>query len=351
VLAYVKKQVPQQEGQSEKAWERSCGARRFDAIRYLLPTCTKTSLGWTVNARQLAHGIQKLLSHPLSEMNLIGELLKSEGKKALPSLLLYAEKNKYMEETPKDLRAITEHVFEQTQLSQESVTLAHASHDVDRLLIASILYKYAKQPMKDVMIKVDNMSDDQKEHILDTYLGKMSPFDSPMRAFENVEFLWDITMDYGAFRDLQRHRMCTQIPQPLSTDLGYETPPDIIGAGVQEQYDQAMQKVITLYNKLRDEYPEQAQYIVPLAFNMRYLYKANLRQVWYMIKLRSTPQGHFSYRRIARLMYNEMKKRYPLIAKYLQCNMGEDELGRLQQEIKVQQKIEQGRGLKDMLKD
>jgi len=95
VLDYVKGVAPLGDGASEAAWKRACGSRRFDAIRYLLPACTKTSLGWTVNARQLSYGISKLLSHPLKEMNDIGEMLKIEGRKVLPSLLEFADKKDY----------------------------------------------------------------------------------------------------------------------------------------------------------------------------------------------------------------------------------------------------------------
>jgi thymidylate synthase ThyX len=336
VLEYVKKISPRDSKTPVPAWERACAARRFDAIRYLLPTCTKTSLGWTVNARQLAHGISKLLSHPLKEMNEIGEMIKEEASKVLPSLLRYADKNKYFTETEKAMEEAAAEI-NINDSNSEPVTLVSCPSDADDIVVASILYKYKKQPMAKVLEKVKKMPASEKGKIFDAYLGKMGQFDYPMRELEHVQFIFDIIIDYGAFRDLQRHRICTQTSQIFTTNLGYSVPDDIKNAGVLEKYKKAMEKAKEVYGKAAKKYPLHAQYLLPLGFKKRYLLTMNLREIYYIIKLRTIPLAHESYRKIAYLIYKKFKEKYPFLSKYIVCNYSKEELGRLKSEIKTEQ--------------
>ncbi|MCD6575616.1 MAG: FAD-dependent thymidylate synthase [Nanoarchaeota archaeon] len=341
VLEYVKKVAPLKEGQSEKAWERACAARRFDAVRYVLPACTKTSLGWTVNARELAHGIKKLLSHPINEMQVIGQMLKEEGKKVLPSLLKYADKNEYISETNKEMFELVKNYNFEEGDNVPVKLIAHSS-DIDDLVVAAIIYRYSNAPMEKILEKVRRMSKEEKEKVFDKYLEKMGPHDWPMRELEHVYFTWDILMDFGAFRDLQRHRICTQTPQLTTTFHGYSVPKDIVDAGFKEEFDEIMQKADKLFRKIYEKYPYEAQYIVPLAFKKRYLMTANLREMYHIIKLRTTPQAHESYRNIVRQMYIILKEKFPLLTKYMVCNMSDEELGRLKAELRLEEKIKKG---------
>jgi len=157
-----------------------------------------------------------------------------------------------------------------------------------------------------------------------------------MRELEHVQFTFDIVMDYGAFRDLQRHRICTQTNQIFTADLDYDIPKDIINAGCADRYKEAMERVKKLYYKIKDKYPLQAQYILSLGFKKRFLITMNLRELYYFIKLRTTPLAHESYRRIASKFYEIMKSKYPLLSKYIICNCSQEELGRLKSEEKTE---------------
>ncbi|MFH1972749.1 MAG: FAD-dependent thymidylate synthase [archaeon] len=337
VLDYVKTISPKNEDTPIPAWERACAARRFDAIRYLLPTCTKTSLGWTVNARQLSHGISKLLSHPLKEMNYIGESLKEEGKKVLPSLLKYANKSDYFINTNNDMNELSK-AFEIENSNIDPVVLVNGPEDADNRVIAAILYKYKQESYSRILERVRLITRESKEKILDTFLKHRGKFDSPLREFEHANFTFDIVMDYGAFRDLQRHRICTQTNQLFTNNLSYDTPEDIINAGVQEKYTQVMEKANQLYEKLKDRYPQQAQYLLPLGYRKRFLISFNLREAYYLIKLRTTPMAHASYRRIGLKMYNILKNNYPLLIKYLELETVHEELGRLKSEERTEKR-------------
>lgn len=330
VLDYVKRVSPLGNN-IQAAWERACAARRFDAIRYLLPTCTKTSLGWTVNARELAHGISKMLSSPLKEINEIGEQIKSEASKVLPSLLKFADKNNYYIKTDNEMDDLAKTISVSSS-GEEQVKIANGPEDGDNRLVTAILYKYKNQPYLDILNTVRQMSFEEKEKVVDGFLKNMGSHDNPMRELEHLNFTFDLIIDYGAFRDLQRQRMCTQTNPIFTSDLGYDIPKDIVNAGCEAKYREAMEKAKQLYEKVRIKYPLQAQYILPLGFRKRFLVTMNLREVYYLIKLRTIPLAHESYRKVAYKIYELMKQNYPLLSKYIVCNYSQEDLGRLKAE-------------------
>lgn len=336
VLEYVRGVAPLEEGGNQAAWTRATASRRFDATRYLLPTCTKTSLGWTLNARNLSHAISKLLSHPLKEMNEIGEKLKAAGGDVLPSLLKFSEKSDYICETNKDMQSFN---FDRSFFDGEKVKLVNSSSNPEDMIIASILYRYENCSFDEAKSRVVGMTLSEKEAVLDKYLGKMGKFDAPMRELEHENFTFDIVMDYGAFRDLQRHRICTQTNQLFTADLGYDVPADIVSAGMETEYRLAMDKAKAVYEKVRVKYPFEAQYLLPLGFRKRFLITMNMREVCHFINLRTTPLAHDSYRRIAYKMYEIMVERYPLLSKYIVCNYSTEELGRLKAEENTEKKV------------
>ena len=337
VLNYVKQQVPLTEGINKAAWERSCAARRFDAVRYLLPTATMTSLGWTVNARQLAHGIKKMLSSSLKEIQELGLLIKQESSKALPSLLKYADKSEYIETTEKQMPELSKIINIENQ-NIEPVTLVAPSENPENTILASILYKYKQQPLSAILEQVKSMSSEEKDKIFDNYLKHLGKFDAPLRELEHEQFIFDIIMDYGAFRDLQRHRICTQTNQLFTTNLGYDIPQDIKNAGCEEKYRYAMDKAKQLYEKIAEKYLLQAQYVLPLGYKKRFLLTMNMREIYHFVKIRTTPMAHESYRSIAYQIYQIMKNKYPLLTKYVECSYDKEELGRLKSEERTEKK-------------
>ena len=124
----------------------------------------------------------------------------------------------------------------------------------------------------------------------------------PGRAFERTDYRFELVTDYGAFRDLQRHRLLTIEWQPLTAELGYDVPEVIVEAGLAERFEESLRRSADLYYDLRREFPEQAQYAVALAFRIRYVMQMNAREAMHLIELRSGPQGHPSYRRVAQEM-------------------------------------------------
>ncbi len=167
------------------------------------------------------------------------------------------------------------------------------------------------------------MEQAEKERVFDEFMKRMGKHDMPMRELEHAHYTFDILVDYGAFRDIQRHRMATQTNQTLTTANGYDMPPEIAAIGCEKRFRQAMEAASDAFGKISERFPKEAQYVVPLAYRKRTLFTWNLRELYHFIRLRSSKEGHISYRRVAWELYKEVKRVHPLLAKYIKVDMEE----------------------------
>ncbi len=321
LIDYMKKRNPKPKGMEEKFYESVTKARACDVARYVLPASTLTNLGITVNARSLEHMIRKLLSHPLKEMKDIGKDMKQEVLKVIPTLVKYADLNPYIYETNRSMGSLSEKFRAGDGGESKPVTLVGYDKDAENKLISSIIYRYSHDPYEKIYRKISKMDMKEKGGIFDEFLKKMSGHDFPMRELEHVYYTFDILIDYGAFRDIQRHRICTQTNQELTTKNGYDIPGEITKIGLGNKVKQAMDSAKHAFEKIGKEFPKEAQYVVPLAFRKRTLFTWNLRELYHFIKLRSGKEGHISYRKIAWDIYNEVKNVHPLLAKYIKVDL------------------------------
>lgn len=320
MIGYFRKKHPKPKGMDEKIYENVTKARACDVARYVLPAATLTNLGMTVNARSLEHMIRKLLSHPLPEMKEIGKNVKKEVVKIIPTLVKYADFNPYIQETGRAMEGLCEGLEIKEKAKNKPVTLVGYDKDAENRLVSSIIYRYSHRPYESIMKNVSKMNGEEKQRVFDEYLKRMGVHDIPMRELEHVYYTFDILIDYGAFRDIQRHRICTQTNQELTTANGYEIPKEIVKIGFGNKFKQAMDSASSAFEKIREKSPKEAQYVVPLAFRKRTLFTWNLRELYHFIKLRSGKEGHISYRKIAWDIYNEVKKVHPLLAKYIKVD-------------------------------
>jgi len=323
MMDFVKQKYPKPADQDEKLYNMVSKARACDNLRYLLPTATLTNLGMTINARELEHLIKKLLSHPLEEMQDIGKEMKEKAMESAPTLIKFAEKNNYIVETKKQLKKIADWELGREAGNNQAVTIVDYDINAVNKLVAAILYPYSDLSHKEIQEKVLYMSAEKKEKIIDEALKRRDKFDAPLRELEHVYYTFDILLDYGAFRDVQRHRMCTQSNQPITVVHGYDLPPEIREAGFEEKFKAVVEKSVEAYNKIYEKFPDEAQYVVPMCFRKRVLITWNLRELHHFISLRSGKKGHASYRRIAQQCWRELNKIQPLLAKHIRVDMDE----------------------------
>ena len=330
VIDAIKHETPRSGKQTERGYEAACRAKGCDILRYVLPAATLTNIGMTVNGRVLEHLITKLLSHPLEESREIGAMMKAEAEKIIPTLLKYADRNVYMEETRQAMEALVAEQFASSHLEEvPDVSLVRYPDDAEDQLVAAILYGYTVHPWGQVQERVDKLSFEEKTRVIDEYLRRRRAHDQPLRALEQLTYTFDILVDFGAFRDIQRHRMCTQIPQELDASHGYSTPPEIAQYGLLPTYEECMARAREAHDIIARDFPREAQYVLPLAFRKRVLFTWNLREIHHFVQLRSAKQGHISYRHIAQQVFKEIERVHPLLAKYIRVDLEDYALARL----------------------
>jgi hypothetical protein len=185
------------------------------------------------------------------------------------------------------------------------VTLTDYDPEGETKIVAAALYAARELPDDRLLSLAHSMSAEERQTVLDAYVGeRRNRRHRPGRAFERTSYRFDILCDYGAFRDLQRHRLLTLEWQQLSTRHGYETPAEIADAGFEREWTEVMERAGELHAALRDHgIAEAAQYVVPMAYRIRFVMQMNAREAMHLIELRSSPQGHPAYRRIAHEMH------------------------------------------------
>jgi thymidylate synthase ThyX len=312
VTEAVKSRVPRGEKQSPRAYEAACRSTACDTLRYLLPTASHTNIGITINARSLESMIAKLLSHPLAEARQLGDDIKNEAVKVVPTLLKYADRNEYRASRNEAVTDAPATALLGVAPGQNGVRLL-APHLSEREALELIAMPYPSDAAGSLAEILDGR-------------GK---FDPAPRVFERVALTFEIVLDYGAFRDVQRHRMAAICVDPLGVSLGYEKPRDLAAFGLTHQFDELMQESAQAYERLAaNGFLYEAPYVLPLAYRVRTIFTASLRELFHFIELRSARQGHPSYRKIAQQMHAEIERVYPHVAPYIRVNRAEYALTR-----------------------
>ena len=322
---------PRPDDWTERRHAAVCRAQACDLLRYLLPASTATNVGLTVNGRALEHLLTKLYSSPLGELRALAEALRSEAVGIVPTLLKYAAPNDYLQQTPGRIAAEAARLLELEASTETAnrVQLVAAPEDPYATLATAILYEQTGLSYEACRSQVAALARPRQLEVIDAYLVGRGRHDQPLRALEHLVYSFEIALDYGAFRDIQRHRMCTQTGQVLGSHLGYETPDGLAELGHEAVYHQRLSEAAELHRRLVDEVgPEAAQYVLPLAFRKRVLITWNLRELHHFIQLRSAHQGHVSYRRVAQDCWRELDRVHPELARPIRVDLELHDLAR-----------------------
>ncbi|GAB4498656.1 MAG: FAD-dependent thymidylate synthase [Anaerolineales bacterium] len=320
----IVKRTSRRENESDEAYDRRIRSQYVDRCRFLLPAAANANVGMTANARVIEMTIRKMLSHPLEEVRQIGEKMKEVSKAETPTLVKYADANEYLMETVKGF-AIRNVEYVKNDLrmtNHESRTsdwcsLIDYDKDGEKKILAAALYRFDEMPYADALAYVKSLKKKEREQLAESLLGKLGKYDIPLRELEYSTYTFDLIMDQGAYAEFKRHRMMTQTPQRLTTRLGYTTPLLITEAGFGSRYEAAMEKAAQMYEKLHIFNPDAAQYIVPNGFNRRVLAQFNLREAFAFCQLRTAANAHFSIRRVAQKIYEDISHVHPLLSKYM----------------------------------
>ena len=358
---YLLSKTSKPEEMKQEAYERTLRARAFDISRYLLPLATNTSLGQIVNARTLETQVARLLASPCEEVRLLGERMKQAARgaawdvnaeqrrslveaiaardsglgeraraellrevKGSPTLVKYAAPSAYELATRRELAQAEAELMrgQEIELASE-VDLLDEDEPLEIELATTLLYGESRHRYRQLREAVAGLSAARREEIIELGIRHRGRHDELLRPFcAGQRFRFDILMDIGAYRDLHRHRRCVQIHQDYCFDHDFDTPREVLEAGHDEAYAATMQRAAEAGRRLaaslasRGESAQPAQYLLPLAYRTRTLFKMDFAEVVYISELRTGVAGHWSYRSVAYQMYERVAERHPALAGY-----------------------------------
>jgi thymidylate synthase ThyX len=350
----MEEKFPKTEETSKAAYTAALRAKVLDCLRGLLPAGTLTNMGVYGNGRFFESLIQKLHGNNLAELQDIGKKSYEELNKVMPSFVRRSEPshrhckafNDFNEKMEDERKALAEFSRDLPDRHTNSgVRLVEHDPQAVEKVAAAMLFSHSNQGLPELQRYCSSLSGDEIERILDVAAsGRENRRHKSPRALEHAHFTFEIVADYGIYRDLQRHRMLTQERQLLGCDYGYYFPPELEGTEMEKEYCHAMEKSKEVYDAIAGELPEEGQYVVPMAYNIRWYFHVNLRALQWLTELRSSPQGHPGYRYIAQEMARLVSDKQPSFERYFKfVDYDGHELGRLKQEERIQRKTEQMR--------
>lgn len=310
--AFHRHRTPKEPTDSEGVYRRAIRAKALDALRGLLPAASLSNLGIYGSGQAYEALLVRMRAHPLPEAQSYAALMLTELRKVIPSFLSRVDRpdrgrawSKYLKETESATAAAANALFADIACEpRPTVTLVDFDPAGEEKLLTAMLYPYVEVPEDAIAARVRAMSADERADLVSAYVGERgNRRHKPGRALERVVYRFDVLSDYGAFRDLQRHRMLTIQWQPLTPRHGYEVPDDVVAAGVEAAYTESMSRSGSLHDVLAGRFGRQAVYAVALGFRIRYSIEMNAREALHMLELRTTPAGHQSYRRIGQEMH------------------------------------------------
>jgi thymidylate synthase ThyX len=346
---------PKQSTDSDFVHRQAIRAKAFDAVRGVLPAASLSSVGIYGSGQALEALLLRMRAHPLTEARRYADLMLFELRKVIPSFLRRVDLpdrggawSSYMATTRATTSGIAEALFEdEVPEPADAVTLVDYDPDGENKMIAAALYSSTNLSEQQVLARVRTLSIEDRIAILRAYVGDRSNRrHRPGRAFERTDYRFDVLTDYGAFRDLQRHRMLTIEWQPLTPGHGYSRPVDIDTAGGTAAFDAAMNRSAALYDALVERFPEAAAYAVSMAYRIRFTMQLNAREAMHMLELRSGPQGHPAYRRVAQEMHRLIAEEagHRVVAEAMRfVDHGEVGLERLEAERRAERRRTGGR--------
>lgn len=349
MTAIMEQRLPKDPLISKAAYTAALRAKVLDALRGLLPAGTLTNMGLYGNGRFFESLIHKLHCQNLAELQDIGKRTHEELAKVIPSFVRRSEVThrthqnyaQFHEAMQSDIKLIAEQHLPHCERSlQSGVKLMAYDPDAVINVAAALLFSSGNKGLAELRQYCKNLPDEELARILDAGCNARENrrHKSP-RALEHAEFTFEIVTDFGTYRDLHRHRMLTQERQFLCCDYGYYIPPEIQNTPHEEEYRNALQQAKEVFDLVAAELPEEAQYVVPMAYNIRWYFHVNLRALQWLCELRSSPAGHPCYRYIAQTMARQVCEQFPAFERFFKFVDYEGyEMGRLGQEQRKAEK-------------
>ena len=338
---FFREAFPKAPGDSDFVHRQAIRAKAFDTLRGMLPAASLSNVGIYGTGQGYEALLLRMRSHWLPEARTYAELMLAELRKVIPSFLKRVDLpdrgvawGDYLAATRDDTAEVAARLLGDLAGSGGAggpggaaaagddtgageVTLVDFDPDAEVKMVAAMLYPHTHLGEVDLAERVRAMGAEDRLAVVRAYVGERSNRrHRPGRALERCAYRFDVLADYGAFRDLQRHRLLTIEWQQLSPRHGYVRPAAIEAAGCAAAFDDSMERSALLYDALAGEFPAQAPYAVALGYRIRFVMQMNAREAMHVLELRTTPQGHAAYRRVAQEMHRliEEEAGHPAVA-------------------------------------
>jgi thymidylate synthase ThyX len=313
IREFYEARFPRAEGDSEQVHRLSIRAKALDTLRGLLPAATVSNVGIYGTGQAYEQLLLRMRASPLAEVRDCAELMLRELRKVIPAFLRRVDLpdrggawSAYLADTREAIQRVTEDVVgHSTSEPRPEVTLTEFDAEGEVKVVAAALYAASPLPDDQLLAVARRLSPEERSAILQAYVGKRrNRRHKPGRAFERTAYRFDILADYGAFRDLQRHRLLTLEWQRLTPRHGYTIPVAVEEAGARPDWERVMEASAALHDAIAARgLPDVASYAVAMAYRVRFYMHMNAREAMHVIELRSAPQGHPTYRRLAQTMH------------------------------------------------
>jgi len=354
VQAWLAARHPRHPEDSDFVHRQAVRAKALDAVRGMLPAASLSNLGIYGTGQSYELLLLHLAAHPLPEARTYGSLMLTELRKVIPSFLQRVDRperggawSAYLSSTRDDTARVLERIWPEAFAAVEDpgeplveVRLLDYDPDGEEKVLTAICAAHSLRSEVEAERTVRRLGPAERAALLAAYVGdRKNRRHRPGRAFERTSYRFELVTDYGAFRDLQRHRLLTIEWQPLATELGFETPPLIEESGEREVFDECMARSAELSAVLADDFPVQSSYAVSLAYRIRYVMQMNAREAMHLIELRSGAQGHPAYRRVAHQMHRaiaEQAGHRALADAMVHVELGDTDLERLEAERRAE---------------
>jgi thymidylate synthase ThyX len=342
---HLSARYPKSVGESDGVYRMTIRAKALDILRGLLPAATRSNVGIYGTGQAYEALLLRMRAHPLSEAGEYADLMLAELRKVIPAFLTRVDRpdrgeawSEYLAATRRATQEVAAGLLSGIEPeTRAGVELTGFDPEGEIKVVAAALYAVSDLPDDQLLTIARKMTQEERATVLAAYVGRRANRrHKPGRAFERTAYRFDILADYGAFRDLQRHRLLTLEWQPLSPYHGYVTPEAVEEVGALSDWRRVMEESAALYDALISEGLETAApYAVAMAYRVRFYMEMNAREAMHLIELRTAPQGHPAYRRVCQEMHRLIAERAghrAIAAAMIYADHSEVELPRLEAE-------------------
>jgi thymidylate synthase ThyX len=350
--AWFERRYPKAATDSDGVYRSAIRAKALDTLRGLLPASTQSNVGLFGTGQAYEALLLRMRAHPLLEVRQTGDQILTELRQVIPAFLTrvdQAERGVRWSQYLADTRAGMEQVAGRIDLASgdakpaDEVSLTDFDPDGELKVVAAALYEVSSRSEVELLDIARQMSTGERAQVLAAYTGdRTNRRHKPGRAFERTSYRFDVLTDYGAFRDLQRHRLLSIEWQTLSTRHGHIQPEAIVEAGANADWHEVMDRSAELHDALMSQgLATVAPYAVSMAYRIRFVMDMNAREAMHVIELRTAPAGHPAYRRVCQKMHTLIieKARHTAIGAAMKyVDHSTVELERLQEERRLEEK-------------